>query len=90
MDKKKMQKMMKAMKNAHPSMEQIQMLGDLSEKYKDKNEEEIIKEMKKIKEDMKKDPVKFKQQMKAIEQLKVMLDAEQRKKLEVILKHLED
>ncbi|MCT4592997.1 MAG: hypothetical protein N4A57_01785 [Anaeromicrobium sp.] len=90
MDKKKMQAMMKAMKNAKPDDDQMKMLSDLSDKYKDKSEEEIMKELKKIKNSMMKNTSKYKKQMKAIEELKGFLDDEQRKKLEKVMEHLKD
>ncbi|PAB60744.1 hypothetical protein [Anaeromicrobium sediminis] len=90
MDKKKMQAMMKAMKNAQPDDDQMEMLNDLSDKYKDKSEEEIMKELKKVKNSMMKNTNKYKKQMKAIEELKGFLDDEQRKKLEKVMKYLKD
>ncbi|MCT4607438.1 MAG: hypothetical protein N4A64_15285 [Marinisporobacter sp.] len=90
MDKKKMEKFMKSMGDIEPTDEQKKMMEQVASKYGDKSEEEIMKELKKIKGSLMQNTKKYKKQMKAIEQMKDFLDEGQQKKLEKIMKFLNE
>ncbi|QEK11774.1 hypothetical protein FQB35_04995 [Crassaminicella thermophila] len=90
LNKKKLEAFMKSMGDIAPTDEQKKMIEQMSTKYGDKNEEEIIKELKKLKASMIKNTKKYKKQMQALEQMKDFLDEEQKKKLEKIMKFLNE
>ncbi|MCT4619999.1 MAG: hypothetical protein N4A62_11495 [Marinisporobacter sp.] len=90
MDKKKMDKFMKSMGDIEPTDEQKKMMKQVASKYGDKSEEEIMKELKKIKGSLMQNTKKYKKQMQAIEQMKDFLDEGQKKKLEKIMKFLNE
>ncbi|WZL71823.1 hypothetical protein QBE52_11955 [Clostridiaceae bacterium 35-E11] len=87
-DKKKMAEFMKTMDNMQPNQEQKKMMEQISERYSDKSEEEIMKELKKLKKSLMMNSPKFKKQMEAVEQLKDFLDEDQKKKLEKMMEFL--
>ncbi|QZY53635.1 hypothetical protein [Crassaminicella profunda] len=90
MDKKKIQKFMKSMGDVQPTDEQKKMMEQMASKYGDKSEEEVMKELKKLKGSMMQNTKKYKKQMQAIEQMKGFLDEGQKKKLEKIMKFLNE
>lgn len=87
-DKKKMTEFMKTMENMQPNHEQKKMIEQISERYGDKSEEEIMKELKKLKKSLMMNSPKFKRQMEAVEQLKDFLDDDQKRKLEKMMEFL--
>lgn len=87
-DKKKMTEFMKTMENMQPNHEQKKMIEQISERYGDKSEEEIMKELKKLKKSLMMNSPKFKKQMEAVEQLKDFLDDNQKRKLEKMMEFL--
>lgn len=89
-DKKKLEAFMKSMGDITPTEEQKKMIEQMSTKYGNKNEEEIMKELKKLKASMMQNTKKYKKQMQALEQIKDFLDEEQKKKLEKIMKFLNE
>jgi len=58
---------------------------NMADKYKDKSEDEILEELRKLKKSLFTDEKKFNQQMKALNGIKNMLNNEQKSKLENIL-----
>lgn len=62
----------------------------LAEKYKGKSDQEILSEITKIKDKIKKDKKTYEQQLAAVRALKPMMSSEQRKRLDLIISVLED
>ncbi|WP_053956576.1 hypothetical protein [Inediibacterium massiliense] len=89
-DKGKMEKLIKNMGNIKPTDEQMKMMQGLSEKYKDTNEEDMLEELKKLKDSMMQNTKKYQKQMEALNQLKDFLDEEQKKKLEKVMDFLNE
>lgn len=87
-DKKKMAEFMKTMDNMQPNQDQKKMMEQIAERYGEKSEEEIMKELKKLKNSLMMNSPKFKKQMEAVEQLKDFLDENQKKKLEKMMEFL--
>lgn len=58
------------------------MLDEWVSRYENKSEEEIMIEIEKFKKDFQQNPEKYRKHMEALEQLKVILDEDRRKKLE--------
>ncbi|TCO73819.1 hypothetical protein [Marinisporobacter balticus] len=89
-DKKKLENLMKSMGGIEPTDDQKKMIEQMNGNYGDKSEEEIMKELKKLKGSMMQNTKKYKKQMQALDQLKGFLDENQRKKLEKIMKFLNE
>lgn len=89
-DKKKLEMLMKSMGDIEPTDEQKKMMEQMNSKYGNENEEEIMKELKKLKGSMMQNTKKYKKQMQALEQLKGFLDENQKKKLEKVMKFLNE
>lgn len=60
-----------------------------AEQYKGKSEEELLKEIMNLKRSMKSDKAAYQKQMKAIKSLAGMMNAEQRKRLDRVIRLLE-
>ncbi|QXM05615.1 hypothetical protein [Crassaminicella indica] len=90
MDRKKIEKFIKSMGDIQPTDEQKKMMEQVASKYGDKSEEEIMKELKKLKKSMMQNTKKYKKQMQAIEHMKDFLNDDQKKKLEKIMKFLNE
>lgn len=71
------------------SLEDSESTEELAERYVGKSDDELIREMLKLKKDMKADPLKFRAQLAAIKSMKAMLNTEQKEKLDRIIKMLE-
>ena len=65
------------------------MIEDISKNYAGKSDDQLVMEIMKLKEVIKKDPKAYNQQLQTIKALKPMMTPEQRKKLESLLKMLE-
>lgn len=61
-----------------------------AERYMGKSDEELLKEMMKLKQSIKKDPIQFRKQLTAIRAMRGMLTGEQREKLDRIIRLLEE
>lgn len=57
----------------------------IAEQYKDKSDSEILSEISKVKEKIKKDRKLYEQQLKAVQALRPMMNAEQRARLDKII-----
>lgn len=64
-------------------------MSDLADKYKGKSDQELINEILKVKNSMKKDKSQFEKQMKAIKALRSMMNGEQKARLEKLIRLLE-
>ena len=71
-------------------------LGDLARQVENMRcencdyKEELLKEMMKLKQSIKKDPIQFRKQLTAIRAMRGMLTGEQREKLDRIIRLLEE
>lgn len=63
--------------------------SELKERYKGKSDQELITEILKVKNSLKKDKVQFEKQMKAINALGAMMTGEQKARLEKLIRLLE-
>ncbi len=64
-------------------------MSDLADKYKGKSDQELITEIMKVKQSLKKDKAQFDKQMKAIKALRSMMSGEQKARLEKLIRLLE-
>ncbi|MGI6731846.1 MAG: hypothetical protein ACOX5F_08175 [Anaerovoracaceae bacterium] len=62
---------------------------DLAEQYKDKSDEELIAEIRNIKKMTKDNQAQFEKQLKAIKALRVMMNDQQKARLDMIIRLLE-
>lgn len=69
---------------------QTKSTANMAEEYKNKNEDELLDEIMDLKKVMQKDKAQFEKQMKAIKSLRVMMNSEQKAKLDKIIRLLED
>lgn len=67
----------------------IKRTADLADKYKGKSDQELLHEITKLKNSMKTDKSQFDKQMKAIKSLSVMMNNEQKARLEKVIRLLE-
>ncbi len=65
--------------------EKLRSVEDAAKKYGNKSEEEILRELKQLKETLFKDKASFERQMKVIKEIRPMLNAEQRQKLDQVI-----
>lgn len=68
---------------------QTEKAADLAEKYKGKSDQELISEILKLKQSMKKDKAQYEKQLRAIKSLKVMMNDEQKARLDKVIRLLE-
>lgn len=73
-----------------PAGDEAEATEQAAERYIGKSDEELLKEMMKLKQSIKKDPVQFRKQLTAIRAMRGMLTGEQREKLDRIIKLLEE
>ena len=64
-------------------------MSDLADKYKGKSDQELIDEILKVKNSLKKDKAQFEKQMKAIKAMRSMMSGEQKARLEKLIRLLE-
>lgn len=69
---------------------QTKSTANMAEEYKNKNEDELLDEIMDLKKVMQKDKAQFEKQMKAIKSLRVMMNSEQKARLDKIIRLLED
>ncbi|MBQ2747936.1 MAG: hypothetical protein IJF28_05645 [Firmicutes bacterium] len=74
-------------RDAGISMDDVQKVADA---YKGKSEQEVLSEISRIKEAIKKDRKTYEQQLKAVKALRPMMNAQQKAKLDQIIAILED
>ncbi|NLK72205.1 MAG: hypothetical protein GX285_04220 [Clostridiales bacterium] len=84
-DKDKLMELADSLGLGNINTDRLKTVEDAAKKYSDKSEEEIIQELKQLKETLFKDRNSFERQMKAIKEIRPMLNGEQRKKLDKIL-----
>lgn len=86
-DKKKF---IEDLKGIEPTEEQLEIIGDLAERYADKSEEDIFVEIIRLNEEMESemDPEEYEAIFEKLENIRPFLDEEQQKKLDKILKAL--
>lgn len=66
------------------------MISEATENYTGKSDDQLLQEILKLKQVLKKDRKAFDKQMEMIKNLRPMMSAEQRKKLDGLLKMLEE
>ncbi len=64
-------------------------MSDLADKYKGKSDQELISEIMKVKQSLKRDKAQYEKQMKAIKALRSMMTGEQKARLEKLIRLLE-
>lgn len=70
------------------NQEKMKKVENAANSYKGKSEDEILQELKQLKETLFKDRESFERQMRAIKEIRPMLNAEQKTKLDKILELL--
>ncbi|MEL7656672.1 MAG: hypothetical protein AAGU75_12280 [Bacillota bacterium] len=65
-------------------------VADLAQKYKGKSDQELIDEILKVKNSIKKDKNQFEKQMKTIKALRNVMNGEQKARLEKLIRLLEE
>ncbi|HHV39039.1 MAG TPA: hypothetical protein GXX70_06070 [Tepidimicrobium sp.] len=91
MDKEEnMKKIVEEIKDFKPTKEQLDIIGDLSEAYRDSSEEDMFVEIIKVNEEMETQlsPEEYEQVFEKLNSIRPMLDEEQLKKLDMILRAL--
>lgn len=73
-----------------PTVSKADRVSDLADKYKGKSDQELISEIMKVKQSLKKDKAQYEKQMKTIKALRAMMTGEQRARLEKLIRLLED
>ena len=68
---------------------QSERVAEAAEKYKGKSDQELISEIMKLKHSMKKDRAQFEKQMRAVKSLRVMMNDEQKARLDKVIRLLE-
>ncbi|NLJ78829.1 MAG: hypothetical protein GX329_05660 [Tissierellia bacterium] len=86
-----MKKIVKGIKDLKPSDKQLEIIGDLSEAFKDGSEEDMFVEIIKVNKRMETqlDPDEYNEIFEKLNSIRPMLDEEQTKKLDMILKALD-
>ena len=84
-DKDKLMELADSLGLGNINTDRLKTVEDAAKKYSDKSVEEIIQELKQLKGTLFKDRNSFERQMKAIKEIRPMLNGEQRKKLDKIL-----
>ncbi len=69
---------------------EIQVMKHMAEKLKNKSDEELIEEIKKLKSVMASDDEKLKKQIETVRPFRAMLDEEQKHRFDVIIKALSE
>lgn len=70
--------------------EKLKKVEDAAKKYGNKSEDEIIEELKQLKQSLFADKASFERQMRAIKEIRPLLNVEQRQKLDTILELLSE
>jgi hypothetical protein len=87
-DKRRLQGLMRMMGGMNINPQQLKMFEEMTSKYGDKSEEEIIQELTQLNEVLGKDKEKYLKQMEALAQMKDFLSEEQRQKLDRMIEFL--
>ena len=74
---------------SEPKVSKADHMSDLADKYKGKSDQELISEIMKVKQTLKKDKAQFEKQMKTIKALRSMMTGEQKARLEKLIRLLE-
>lgn len=72
-----------------PTVSKADRMSDLADKYKGKSDQELVAEILKVKQNLKKDKVQFEKQMKTIRALRSVMTGEQKARLEKLIRLLE-
>jgi len=65
-------------------------MSDLADKYKGKSDQELISEIMRVRNSLKKDRAQYENQMRAIKALRSVMSGEQRARLEKLIRLLEE
>ncbi len=87
-DQRRLQGLMRMMGGMNINPQQLKMFEEMTSKYGDKSEEEIIQELTQLNEVLGKDKEKYLKQMEALAQMKDFLNDEQRQKLDRMIAFL--
>ncbi|MDD3169625.1 MAG: hypothetical protein PHC91_09245 [Eubacteriales bacterium] len=71
------------------SVSKADRMSDIADKYKGKSDQELLSEIMKVKQSLKKDKTQYEKQMKAIKALRSMMTGEQKARLEKLIRLLE-
>lgn len=63
--------------------------ANMADKYKDKSDQELIDEILKVKNNLKKDRAQYEKQLKTIKSLRMMMNDEQKARLDKLIRLLE-
>ena len=74
---------------SEPKVSKADHMSDLADKYKGKSDQELISEIMKVKQALKKDKAQYEKQMKTIKALRAMMTGEQKARLEKVIRLLE-
>ena len=74
---------------SEPSVSKQDRMSEIADKYKGKSDQELISEIMKVKQSMKKDKAQYEKQMKTIKALRSMMTGEQKARLEKLIRLLE-
>lgn len=72
-----------------PTVSKADRMSDMADKYKGKSDQELISEIMKVKNSLKKDKAQFEKQMKTIKALRSVMNGEQKARLEKLIRLLE-
>ena len=87
-NKKKIMDLAETLGFSEPDSNKMKILEEAADRYKGKSEKEIMEEIKALKKNLFSDKEKFEKQLKAIKDIKVMLNEEQRNKLDKVIELL--
>lgn len=84
-NKKKIMDLAETLGFSEPNESKMKMIEDAASQYKGKSEKEIMEEIKSLKKNLFSDKEKFEKQLKAIKDIRVMLNEEQKNKLDKVI-----
>ena len=85
LDRDKIIGLMKMMGGASVNEEQMNVLGQLTEQYADKSQEEILIELSQLSEMMAADKARYKRQLNMLQQMRDFLNPEQQQRLDYLM-----
>jgi hypothetical protein len=75
--------------NSSPKISKADRMSDLADQYKGKSDQELIDEILKVKQSLKKDRAQFEKQLKTVKALRSMMNNDQKARLDKLLRILE-
>lgn len=84
-DKDKLMELADSLGLGNLNTEKLKKVEDAAKKYNNKSDDEIIAELKQLKESLFADKASFERQMKAIQEIRPLLNPEQKQKMDYIL-----